>query len=836
MSIKEHLNYAIVPEAHTPMYLIHKYWARKPHNVVSEYIKKYSKENDIVLDPFSGSGPTPIEAIKLQRKGIGIDLDPVATFITKMTAIPIETSKIQEEFDIIEKECKIIIEKLYKTICPKCKKEVDIVYVIKENEKMIEIGYHCQECLYVKKTRKRFLIKKPDENDFNLLKKIDEMKIPYWYPTKRLAYNGKEFKEGTHLHEIDSVDKLFDKRALISLSILYHYIENIKNDKLKEIFKIIFTSNVHNVSKLNTVHQPRWKTGQHPSTSWILHRYWIPSLRVECPVWFYFKERVNHIIDAKNDSNSQLSNYKEGKSFQDLKNGNFNFFIKTFNAIELTKLIPRDSVDYIFTDPPYGGAIQYFELSTLWASWLKMELNYSEEITINDNQEKDFLFYHKMLKSAFREMYIVLKPGKFLTVTFHSTDIKVWNSIIKAVVMSGFDIEKIIYQPPARPSAKGLFQPYGSAVGDYYIRFRKPDNEKLSTDREMDNERYEREVVFAAKGILEHRGEPTIYQHILNGIMVDLKGGRYAPINARNVEEILKDHVKIEFELIDMRNEKGKIIGKKWWLKNKDFSNFSTPALSDRVERAVISVLDKKVKAHFDDILQSIFIDFPNALTPESETIKGILQEYAKPTSDGKWMLKPGMDEKTRESIHSKMIYILAILGKKANYDIWIGLREQSTTYNKELLSKYCDDIRIFKHISQEEIILKRIKQIDVLWLEDGKIKYEFEVENTTGISEAIIRGSNIPSSLNPKRYIVIPKERESFLFRKLQEPILKETIKKVKWNFIIYDDLERLFNEKKKQFTVVKLEQLAKMPSIKKSRQKHLSEYEDTKTQTPDG
>ena len=209
-----------------------------------------------------------------------------------------------------------------------------------------------------------------------------------------------------------------------------------------------------------------------------------------------------------------------------------------------------------------------------------MDLDYADEITINSQQKKDFDYYHKMLKSAFREMYQVLKPGRYLTVTFHSTEIAVWNSIIKAVVLSGFDLEKIVYQPPARPSAKGLLQPYGSAVGDYYIRFRKPETEKALSERDIDKETYEREVVMAAKEIIEERGEPTIYQRILNGIMVDLKGGRNVPVGARNIEDVLKDHVGKEFELIDVKDAKGKKAGKMWWLKGRDFTNFSTPSLS----------------------------------------------------------------------------------------------------------------------------------------------------------------------------------------------------------------------------------------------------------------
>ena len=90
----KHIDHALVSKAHTPMYLMHKWWARKPHNVVAEYIKRYSKEGDIVIDPFVGSGVTAIEALKLKRKAVAVDLNPMAIFITKMTAETIEPEKI----------------------------------------------------------------------------------------------------------------------------------------------------------------------------------------------------------------------------------------------------------------------------------------------------------------------------------------------------------------------------------------------------------------------------------------------------------------------------------------------------------------------------------------------------------------------------------------------------------------------------------------------------------------------------------------------------------------------------------------------------------------------
>jgi DNA modification methylase len=57
---------------------MHKFWARKPHNIVRHYIESYSRDGEIVLDPFCGSGVTPLEAMKQGRKAIAVDLDPIA--------------------------------------------------------------------------------------------------------------------------------------------------------------------------------------------------------------------------------------------------------------------------------------------------------------------------------------------------------------------------------------------------------------------------------------------------------------------------------------------------------------------------------------------------------------------------------------------------------------------------------------------------------------------------------------------------------------------------------------------------------------------------------------
>jgi len=855
-----HIDHAISPQAHTPMYLMHKYWARKPHNVVGEYIEHYSKKGEIVLDPFVGSGVTAIEALKRGRKAIAIDIDPLSTFITRMTLKPINLKDFKDAFKQLEKSVRKDIEKLYATTCPNCgqpcqeayvvwsdivecdvchekvvlaktaKKEKSLVcssgHELNQNnvvgEEPIEIGCECKNCLEKSERRVRFISKKisgSDTQDKERLMQIARRPIPYWYPKSvRLFYEeGKPFKKK---ESSNYVEDLFGKRSLIAHSTAYHEIERIANEDIRDMMKFVFSSNLHNVSKLNVVHYLRLRMGVHPSRGWVMHSYWIPHVRIELPFWFYFNERFQHILRGKKESNRLISHYKEAKSFEDLKK-DANILICTQSALRLDDAPARilsESVQYVFTDPPYGGSIQYMELSTIYASWLKGERNdprfdlkYDKEITINENQQKGFDYYHKMLKASFEQVYDVLKSGRWLTVTFHNTDIRIYNSIIKAAVLAGFDLEKIIYQSPAVVSPKALLQPYGSAIGDYYIRFRKPEKkEKLLSDAEIDKERYERIVVDTVKHIIAERRESITYSTIINSyptIFAELKKNGYSFSAPEGIEEVLRKHLDKEFILEDVRDEKGKVIGKKWWLKEKLF--LDRASLSERVEATIIGVLNRRVVVSFDDILEEIFTKFQNALTPDTQSIKSILEEYAEKT-DGKWQLKKEM--RLRQTQHNQIIEWLADIGKKIGFEVYADVPEYRGT-------------KLDLPLSKEKI--DRIREIDALWLKNNEVAYEFEVENSTGISDAIIRGSNIPST-DVKRFIVIPEERKNLLLMKIAEPILKENIEQYKWNFIFYDTFISFYEKSRQKKTIEagEVDKLANLSTRIRQEQRTLGQY----------
>jgi methylase of polypeptide subunit release factors len=102
----EQINRQIPPEPHTAMYVWHKYWSRKTWNVVGEHIRAYAREQEVVFDPFAGSGVTAIEAARSKRRAIVCDLNPCASRITELTLRPVNVLKLTEAFEGCGSACR----------------------------------------------------------------------------------------------------------------------------------------------------------------------------------------------------------------------------------------------------------------------------------------------------------------------------------------------------------------------------------------------------------------------------------------------------------------------------------------------------------------------------------------------------------------------------------------------------------------------------------------------------------------------------------------------------------------------------------------------------------
>jgi 16S rRNA G966 N2-methylase RsmD len=821
----EHINRQIPPEPHTAMYVWHKYWSRKTWNVVGEHINAYTKPGQIVFDPFAGSGVVAIEAARSKRRAIVCDLNPVASLITDLTLRPVNTLRLTEAFERVSKRVKKDVEALYTIHCvnPKCGKPLIADCCVREGDELVEVRYKgCPHCEHRCETGC-----KPKKKDLESLAELEAKRIKEWYPKNQLYYDdGKAFMKKEHY---DSLDQLFTKRNLRAAAMIYEAIEQENSPQLKRFLLGAFSSMIHLCTKMMPVGNPAESNHYtfFSSPGWTQHSYWSAPRYMEQNVWDKFEGAVTGnqgIINAKNEANELFKDVKVTDDWSKVLAGEADIAIVTGDCVELMKKMPEESVDYIFTDPPYDASIQYGELSYLWNAWLKADFRYTEnivahEVIRNERQKKPFEVYHSLLNSSFQGFYKVLRSERCLTLTFHNPTFMVRNATVRAGVFSGFDYEHIHHQPLGQVSAKAMLQPFGSAQGDFYLRFVKTARPARQME-EISEESFRRIVIETCREVIASRAEPTPYTILINQVdPVLAKRGLFGTLHTGlDVKTVLEESIGKEFELVEAKL--GGAAGKLWWFADKTFAaRLEAVPLTERVEETVFRCLNKKGRVTFTEVWDTVAREFPNSLTSDSTSITEALEIYGRKVSGGSWMLK----EEIRISLsrHSEIIALLAKIGEARGHSIWIGQREQRDT-----ASGVVERVLLRDLVTKKPASLKGVKELatvldmDLLWLDGNKVIRAFEVECTTTMTSGLQRGSNLPADV-PKT-MVIPEERENDFERKMKSPLFSEHFTKDNWTLANFNALREAFTKTKAKTDLESL--LGKKKSVSSRYSKHES------------
>jgi 16S rRNA G966 N2-methylase RsmD len=795
----EHINRQIPPEPHTAMYVWHKYWSRKTWNVVGDHLKAYTEPGQLVFDPFAGSGVVAIEAARNQRRAIICDLNPTASLITELTLRPVNTLKLLEAFERVRAKAMKRVTELYTVHCLKCDEPIAADCCVREGDELVEVRYKgCPHCEHRCETGC-----KPKKKDLDALAEIEGRRIKEWYPKNQLYYDdGTPFMKK---ERYESLDQLFTKRNLRAAAMIYEAIEQEASPQLKKFLLGAFTSMIHLCTRMMPVGNPA--PSNHytffSSPGWTQHSYWSASRYMEQNVWDKFEGAVTGnqgIINAKNETNEHLGNVKVTGDWKKVLAGEADIAIVTDDCVELMKKMPDECVDYIFTDPPYDASIQYGELSFLWNAWLKEDYLYADRIAVheivrNERQKKPFDLYYALLNSSVQGMYRVLRPERFLTLTFHNPTFMVRNATVRAGVYAGFDYEHIHHQPLGQVSAKAMMQPFGSAQGDFYLRFAKT----VQPARKMEvvsEERFRRIVIETCREVIARRAEPTPYTILINQVdPVLAKHGLFGTLDTGlDVKKVLEESIGKDFELLDARL--GGAAGKLWWFADKNFAaRLAAVPLTERVEASVLRCLNAKGRVTFTEVWDTVAREFPNSLTSDSTSIIEALEIYGRKASGGVWILK----EEIRVSLtrHSELIALLAKIGAARGHSIWIGQREQ-----RETVSGLVDEIRLRDLVTAKLTALQGVKNLrpvldmDLLWLDGNEVVRAFEVESTTTMTSGLQRGSNLPATV-PKT-MVIPEERESDFERKMKSPLFHEHFAKDNWTLAYFNALREAFTKTK--------------------------------------
>ena len=483
-----------------PLYKIPSYYTKVPPKAIIPYILHYTEPGDVVLDCFAGSGMTGIAThlcgnkmvIKEQgysikenkvyrngeylsevgeRESILIDLSPYAAFTSAYMNSPYKVDKRNTSIfinEFIKKE----IASLYETtwddgvagfdymvwsdwsVCDECGFAYNLFNTIIDwDNKIMRKEITCANCGItisteglgkilekewdpwvgeILQTPKSSAVlmsrlvgnqadrKLPAEEDFALYDEVAQRMVRY--RPQKLAYSHMTHERNnlpkywgiTHIHQF------YSRRNYYALDRIVSYCRE-DNDYTGLFCALAIIEN--NATKRNRFYVDNRRPKGSPIGP-LSNTLYVPGIYVETNVGKKVVDKFNELTKVKelwSKSNSIVSNQ---------------------SATSLVQ-IPDNSIDFIFTDPPFGGNINYSEQSVLVEWWLKVFTNNKQEAITNNVQNKDVYEYQHLMTMCFQEYFRVLKPNRWMVVEFHNSSNRIWNCVQQALERAGFIVASV---------------------------------------------------------------------------------------------------------------------------------------------------------------------------------------------------------------------------------------------------------------------------------------------------------------------------------------------------------------------------------------------------------
>lgn len=389
------------------------FFAKKPWPVVQEYIKHYTAPGDLVCDPFAGSGVTSVEALVLGRRAVTGDINPIARFITRMTAVaPIDLEKLEAAYAQVRSLAQKPIENL---------------------DRM------------------------SDGEVQTLIKSLDYPQISVPATVKRA---GKE-----------TVADLHTPRQLAGLTLLRDAINQIDDPLYCDLMKVVLANTVRYTNIMYILPFDKGnRRSPYRGDAGFLRRFSYspasPHLFYENKVWPTVEHIFPAIYEAKSETNNLIGRRYSPANFQ----------LTGLPASRIHEIAGEGRVDYCFTDPPYSNDIYFLDLSTLWAAWLGMEitpeLRHAELIT-GGMQNKSREQFVKEFAASVESISRALKSDRWFTLVYKHKDLSLWQAIVATCENCGLHYVNAVWQDVKIKSTRQQENPNINPQGDMYLNFRK---------------------------------------------------------------------------------------------------------------------------------------------------------------------------------------------------------------------------------------------------------------------------------------------------------------------------------------------------------------------------
>lgn len=814
----ENVDYFIPPEF-SPAAVLADELPGLPANACDAFIRAHVPDGGLVWDPFCRTDAVARSAARHNKRAFLSDFNPLIAFTVRAALNPVSPRQLDRAFaalaaaPTLQATLETHLSSLYATTCPVCGAAA-IVRTFTwslETHRPTEKEFHCLTCNQMQHTP-------VSEEDLILLAKIDERGRAYWTLLDRLSAS-----DGV-LHALgERLLDLYTARSIYAFFTIQNTLEMVVSDGAAQ--EVLMLALLHALQR----GMKQYSDGRAQHRSGLLHAP-APAARqqaaeatfVETNCWFAF-------ADACAEQRMRLE--RESSSSAHLRAGSFarapsatgaaTASVRTASPRRVAADLGDNSVHLILTAPPLIDWGDMLQLSYLWTGWVlgKDEARrFSPDYLLHPRRANDWAYLYTVMEKNLAAMAGVLAPAGKLIMCMPLSGLGNVNVICLAAAAAGLQVENVAYQPH---SAEGLRRPLalGAVPGYCYMRFvRGAAAAGLPATMDGLLEAARRESIAAAQAVLAARAESAAYIWLHLAALQRLSTtGILARLAALPAEQVASwdrlRHVQAaigqsggplsfvpwttqpepppaEEETVEDDSLPALARQRGWWRLSDDSA---ATQLSDRVEWAVYTVLSTAPLSSMQAINRVVYALFPGLCTPDPGLIDICVQSYAAPASPIHWQLRPDDALAQRSAEHTAMITLLARLGRRLGFDVWIGPVDLHNRQSGPALAGLLTAAE--RYVSAEDILPEageHSRMLDVIWYRKRRASHLFEIEWTAMLGEGVLQRAQGVDGV--RSYMVVPGARAGLIEAKMERlPLLRRRFVEDGWAFLRFESLREL-------------------------------------------
>ncbi len=457
------------------VYNAHQYLTKVPVSAIQPFIEAYTEPGGTVLDPFAGSGMTGVAAAMVGRRAVLSDVSVLGRHVGTNYVNLVDPGQFRQAAGRALARASARLGRVYQHACTRCVNSAELSrrvwsVVVRCGSCAADVNFYrsleragsrkshmvCTSCDGPISSRNQRVGEEPvlDTVSCGCRRNLFDQAIsePLGAPPLVSAPDvaitpDRQMYQASALarNKLESTAAFFSTRNLAALTCLHEAILQEPDDALRNKLLFAFTAILTRASK-------RYQWSRQRPLNAANQNYYVAPVFYEWNVFDLYQRKVEAAVRSDCMISTSAAWHPLGAELQ------VEYLLASADALPLAD----ESIDYVFTDPPFGSNIFYSDMNLFQEAWLGAFTNHSLEVVVDrsgdPSKRRTAERYEQLLVDALRECHRVLKPNGHFSLVFSNSSGKIWALLQRAIRSADFTLEPdgVSLLDKGQRSVKGL--------------------------------------------------------------------------------------------------------------------------------------------------------------------------------------------------------------------------------------------------------------------------------------------------------------------------------------------------------------------------------------------